>query len=215
MARTVKDRAKDSFDKNDKEKIHQYLDWLRTTIDEYSQSLRRAATLMILLIVAFEIVRESKNAQITLGSFRIYQGSVILQFIPAVVSFLFLQVMTDSTRLNSLQDAFSGMVEEWSPKAEDNDLAISIMPPLPLYWNPTFSGVSDKNQYVSDKIVDLGAGVLVYIVLIGALIFEGQAYYALFHQSSGPTLALWAASLSVTLFCLTIAAIHLWVFNTE
>src|SRR5277367_2882967 len=103
MNKSFRDRAGDAFDKKDHEDICKYLDWLRANMSEYSQGIRRALTVTLLLVAAFELIIQSPRSRITIASFGISRDSLVLVFIPALVPFLYFQILVDSTRLSALQ----------------------------------------------------------------------------------------------------------------
>ena len=106
------DRVKFSFDENDQETCSKYLDWLFARITDYSQSLRRDVTFIILLIAAFELVADSKHVSIGFGSFQLSKGSIVLQFIPVVVSYLLFQTVVNTSRITLLITAFEAALAD-------------------------------------------------------------------------------------------------------
>jgi hypothetical protein len=203
MKKSPTDRVKDSFSGDDRESIAKYVDWIRSAILDYSQALRRSATILVIAVVIFELAAYSKNQTITIGSFTITRNSVILVFLPAFVAYFFFQIVADQNRLNQLLDMYFEAASLWTPKGKENDIATPLLGSAPLYWN-AFSGFYYKNNtYLSDKIEAAGSVVLMIFVLSGGVALEAQAYYVLFILKY-PQIVLWAASLGVTVFCLVM-----------
>jgi hypothetical protein len=210
MAKSLKKRVDDSFGNNEREDIYQYLEWLRGTIADYTQSVRRIAMAILLLIVVFELIRESpKQVVFEIASFRIYKGSVVLIFIPAIVSYLYFQMAIDSTRLKNLQEVFTRVFQRWNDKAEENDLDVWVKPPQAIFWNVGGSAFRSANRVMSDKVEGIASYILGPIFLLGVLTFEAQAYYVLF---AGPITShlLWLISVSIALFCNALTFFHWW-----
>jgi hypothetical protein len=202
--KSVRDRARDSFNKDDKEQIYEYLDWLRSTLREYVQNMRRMVAVLFLLAAAFELVANSRNASISIGSFRVTRNSIVLDFLPVAVAFLFLQVSVDGIKSDQLSDLFTEIFGLWSEKAEMNDLDVPVKGSAPVYWNPFAGTYRPGNLAGVDKLEGNVATLLIGIIFLGVLAFEGHAYYILFPALT-IQLVLWIISLTCTLFCLTFA----------
>jgi hypothetical protein len=203
MARSIEDRAKDSFGNDDRESVSKYLDWVRTTLIDYAQNNRRMATLLLIVVAIFELVAYSRNSKIIIGSFVVERSSVVLDFLPTLVAYLFFQIAADANKADRLRKLFSEVFKIWSVEAEKNDLDVSLMGPAPLYWNPTGGTTRESNTYSSDRAEEFGSMAMMIVILIGVLAFEVQAYCVLF-APSGSKLVLWIIGLIVTLFCLTL-----------
>jgi hypothetical protein len=202
MSERIHDRINDSFDGKDKEQTFQFMDWMRATILDYGQSIRRNATIMILLVAVFELIVSSSNTAISIGSFKIARGSIALVFLPAITSFLFLQIILDTQKVGRLIDAFNKVFKIWFPKAAEKGLNHLLVGPQAFYW----SAFSPASQL--DYKLDTGEFVASFLVLIatglGLTAFEGQAYYVLFPVHSSDIVA-WVISLLIALFCLCLS----------
>jgi hypothetical protein len=209
MPKSIERRVHDSFDDHPKKAL-QYSEWLRTSISDYIQNMRRNAAVLLLLVAIFELVLNSRNAEISIGSFHVSKGSVVLTFIPAVVGYLYLEVVLDSQRIDQVNTAFRTAFEVWSVKARAEDLNEFMYGPQPTYWTSLLSG--GRNIYRVDTINDITSIIFAIGLLVGVLLYEGQAYSALFpsHASSFIT---WSISLAVTLVCLAISALIFWADN--
>jgi len=204
MAKDIRHRVADSFDDKDREDILKYMEWLRENIAELVQSVRRTVTFTLLLMAAFGLVSESKKSTISIGSFQISNGSLVIVFLPALVAYLSLQVVSDSIQSNSLQIAFTAAFRKWSAKAERNDLDMLLFPTQALYWNPgTTSGYDDNRRWL-DRVRAGTSDIIGIVVSISILAFEGWAYYKLGNYSS----AIWIISVCMTVLCLTLAMIQ-------
>ena len=200
MAKDVWKRVEDSFDADHREDAYKYSDWLRTPIADTVQSVRRSAITIVLLVAIFEIITESPKAVISLYSFQIGKGSVVLQFLPVFVAYLLLQVMRDTMYLGVLSAAFSAAFEKWSPEAVSNDLDLLVQASLPFFWKldrreKEGYGVLDKEES------QLGFTFWAFIVA-GVYVFEIQAFYLLYVPPPGHLghLVLWSICLCVALF---------------
>jgi hypothetical protein len=198
MAKTPTRRVEDSFDSSDHEDVSKYLDWLSNVISNDTLAVRRMATLVVLLIAVFELVNESPKVRLSLGSFQLYKGSIVIQFVPALVAFLSLQTLIDTERLNNSQRIFSAAFGQWSEKAKENDLDNNILPPMPLYWN--VGGVTARRS----RVANVATYVLAFTLIFGVIAFEAQAYYVLYRLPTGGNIY-WLVSVGVTAICIITA----------
>jgi hypothetical protein len=197
--------ADDIFQDIAREDMVQYMEWLRSAIGELIQSLRRTVALALLLMAIFELVIGSRALKLSVGSFTISSGSVVIVFIPAVISYLYLQVMSDTVELQSRQRTYLDMFYKWSPRGSWARLASWVFSPLPIYWNPgltySYSPFNPKFfrrlQYWTKYTFYPGIGV-------GVLAFEVIAYWQLYDKRVTHGI-LWATSLCVTVLCSIMA----------
>jgi hypothetical protein len=202
MTKGIQDRVRDAFSEDDRENTLKFFEWCRSAVQDYESSLRRTATGILLLAALFELVANSRNVNVTISSFRVTKGSVILDILPALVAFLFLQSVIDAIKADHVVKASWIAAYLWSEKFSTNDLDTLIHGPSPLYWSSNFLGSTrDENTYRSDK-VHLVAGLTFLLVLwLAVIVFEAHAYYVLFPSS----LALWSVSLFFTIGCLALS----------
>lgn len=213
--RSISNRVLNSFSDNSKEEVSKYIDWLNVAMSNYARSIQRNGLLALLLIAIFELVINSKNEQISLESFRIYKGSVILQFIPALVSYLYLQLFIDTAKQDALGRALSAAFKRWSVKGSDNNIDDFIVPPAPLYWNATINPPHPENHdYGRERIEGRAVIAFVMVTLCGFLAFEAQSYTQLFKGQPSQDI-LWIISLCFTVMCLIIFITYLVAFGSE
>lgn len=188
------------------DKTSKYLDWLLARLADYGQSIRRNIFFMILLIAAFELVANSKNTEIAIGSFDISKGTVALQFIPAVVAFLFYQIMIDTTRIYSLVGAFMRIFAQWSRDDwKDSRGQLPVMVPLPIFWN--MSWYAETHGDAIDSLENVASAVFFSIIILGTIGFQAQASYVLYRPQFSQDLP-WLLSVVVALSCLVLAIVH-------
>jgi hypothetical protein len=208
MRKDIKTRVQSAFGDDDQDEAKQYLDWLRTSISEYSSTVRRNIALLITLIAIFELIVSTRKSSFALSGFHIDRSSVVFQALPALVAYLYMQVLTDSTESSDLRDVFTHVFARWSPQAEQNDLDVFLKPAYPLYWRLAWNA-REENRLSYDRVRSAIGWVFAIIVLIGTLGFEAQAYYALFSGNGSLHYAIWALSLALTIFCLTASVIYI------
>jgi hypothetical protein len=212
MTKSADRRIIDSFQQGGSEGVHAYLEWLRTAMDQYANQIRRSTLFVLALIAAFEVVVQSPNAKISLGSFQIQRGSIVIDFVPALVAYLLLQSISDSNHLVQLELVFSRAFDRWNPAGKENDLDILLLPPSSLIWGIGYA--PDKNNATAfDKPEYIVRLILEIINPLVVLAFEAQAYYVLFRQ---PILhhPQWLVSVSISSACVTLAILLKLAPNT-
>lgn len=212
----ILDLIQGSFADTDEEKLSKYLDRLYAAISDYTQSIRRDSLLVLLLATAFELVNSSPGEQFSVASFSFHKGSVVLQFVPAVVAYLFLQIVTDSIRLADMGIAFRRLFGRWLGGGEHPETGSFIMPATPLYWTikqslPSRGAIQYRRYARGYWTSSWFTGVLV----AGILAFEADAYYTLYSGQFSHDI-LWLISLCFALVCFVMSAINFidWYLTT-
>ncbi len=204
----ILDQIQDSFAYTDDEKVSKYLDRLYAAISDYTQNIRRDSLLVLLLVTAFELVNSSPGTPFSVASFSFHKGSVVLQFVPAVVAYLFLQIVTDSIRLADMGKVFRQLFDRWLGGRGYPETGGFIMPATPLYWTIKQSLPSrDTIQYRRYARQYWASSWFTVVLVVGILAFEAHAYYVL-HSGQFTHDILWLISLCFTLVCLVISAIN-------
>jgi hypothetical protein len=210
----ILDLISDSVANTGEEKVPKYLDQLYAAISDYTQKIRRDSLLVLVLVAAFELVNSSPDTKFSVASFSFNKGSIVLQFVPAVVAYLFLQIITDSIRLADMGITFRRLFSRWLGGEEILEASGLIeaggfiMPATPLYWNIKQSLPSkDIIQYRRYSLEYWTSTGFTVVLVAGILAFEGHAYYILYSGQSTPD-ALWWISLCFTIACLVISAIN-------
>lgn len=203
MAKSIEARVQDSFREASREDIFRYLDWARSSILDYNQSMRRMAALLILLIAVFELVANSRGVHITVASFQVVRGSVVLILLPALIAFLFAQMITDGWKADRLVAIYRQVFKLWSGKAVDNDIDYEVLSNVTLYWSPTTLG-REENLGKAASLANQSALRFTWVIILGMLAFEAHAYFVVF-STRAPSLVLWLISLGFTLTCLYLA----------
>jgi hypothetical protein len=125
------------FRDQSKEDVAKYLDWLHGNISSSIQAVRRSVTWLVALMAAFElIVSSTTTATVTIFSVQIPKHSIAIQFVPALVAFLYAQIAQDSFAVDRSMIAFSRAFAIWSKVAAANQLDTHIWPTSQLYYTP-------------------------------------------------------------------------------
>lgn len=211
MKKGKNQRIIDSFHDASKDDVSKYLDWLRATLEDLSQGIRRLVLLMLLLAAAFELVIESPRTQLTIGGFVVASNSIVIIFIPAVVAYLYLQAMRDTAVLLELQKVFTDAFGIWSPKADENNLDLWILPTGIAFWNFTETkDISYDNWWI--RFMDTLQGITTVAVIMLPPAFAAQAYYIL-HQRR-VNASFWHISLIASGF-FTVQALGWFIAKTK
>lgn len=209
VRRTIKERVESSFSKDDKDKIYQYLEWLRIEMSDLTQDIRRMTLVLLLLIAAFEFLLGEHGTRITLGVFKIGRGSVAVVLIPALVAYLYLQIYFDSIRINRMRRVFRETFSYWSSLAAASELDMYVLPRFYLFWSPGLGAKFQKgNEPRVEGLVRFTGMTLMLVIVTGLIAFEIQAYAVLRKPESPEFNILWIASLCIAAFCIGVTAIY-------
>jgi hypothetical protein len=201
MAKDIKQRINESLDGASREDMLKFMGWFRSGMRDRSKALQRNVAYALLLMAAFTLVSESPNTKISIGSFQVSSGSLVIIFVPALVAYLYLQAISDSTQLDTLQLAFTAALGKWSAKAELNDIDLLVAPSQALYWSVTTTSGYDDNITWLDNVSMWTSNILLLITMLAVFTFEGWAYYKLYHSPITHDVA-WIISACIAFFCL-------------
>ena len=213
MRKSIQQRIDDSFDDSDREQVAKYIDWLQASANDTLQNLRRSAALALLLVAIFEVIAQSPKSPVTIAEFRITRDSVVFTFLPAIVAYLYFQLLVNSVRTDRLTSLIEAAFKKWSAKGGANDLHAWIVQMSPLYWNvgmPT----SSEFQGRADRLEDGVSQGIVIAILFGVLAFEGQAYYILFNPELSKNV-LWFISVCISFSLLLFASLYAISYFSE
>jgi hypothetical protein len=200
----IRGKIKFVFSEDDRDQVFNYMEWIRSASSDFGQSIRRNTTILLLLIAIFEVVVQSRKIALSIGPFAVARDSIVLVFIPAVVSYLFLQIAIDTQKQDRLETAFAETFTIWSSKATGSDLDSILRSSKPAYWG--IVGIRPFEYYRFDRLEVFTSITFYIIIILGILAFEAQAYYVLFpvHISM---IAGWAVSLFISLICLALSTL--------
>jgi hypothetical protein len=205
MSKSPKDRIADSFSGDTQEKAFQYLEWLRACINDVYANMRRSSGVTLVLAAIFELVVSSKRLELSIGSFRISGGSVVLVFIPAVIAYSHLQAITDFIRLIELRNLHIATFNKWLPEAEQYKLHRYIFPPQAVLLNIGNRPVSEQKALRQmQRALESQSFIL---LVFGRPVFIGIAYWQLYLKHIDHNIP-WAASLCLSLIWIGIAFLY-------
>jgi len=213
MATGVRKRVRLSFGTDAHDDVTKYLDWLSSTIGDISQSLRKTVALLLSLMAAFAIVNGSPNAELSIGSIKVSNSSLVIIFLPALISFLFFQVIRDTLQLVARGRAFTEAFSIWSSDAEKNDLDSLIAPSRAAYWDLGGTG-RPSNTTGSERIAKIGQLGAAPVIFVGVIWFEVYAYLHLLNDSR-VSHASWVLSLITSCFFCSVAILQIAVKSYE
>lgn len=158
---------------------------------------------------AFEFINETPGQTMILGGFHIVRGPAVLQLIPALASYLSLQLVFDTLKADDLFDQFDTLLRSriGNQGRYDRDEFRRLLPTPLLVWNPLVRIWEPRGKRSLAKLEARSALVFSAFFVMVFLAFEGQAYYILFPTHSVVSHVLWALSLLVTIVCLSISVL--------
>lgn len=205
MHKSPEDKIADSFSEETQEKALQYLEWLRICINDVYANMRRSSGIALVLAAIFELVVSSKTLELSIGSFRISGGSVVLVFIPAVIAYSHLQAVTDFIRLVDLRNLHIATFNKWLPEAEQNKLHRYVFPPQTVLLNIGDRPVSEQKALRQTQ--RLLEDISLTLLFFACPVFTVIAYWQLFPKNIDHNIP-WAASLCLSLIWLFTALMY-------
>jgi hypothetical protein len=204
MDENITRRVKLSFDRFDSgahEDIVKYLDWLQSTLSDISKTLRKTVALMLSLMAAFVLV--GPHSEIDIGSLKVTNSSLVIVFLPVVISFLYFQIIRDTIQLLARSRAFIVAFSLWSPSAEENDLDALISPSRAAYWDLGGTGRPVNTSWAEKfgKYGQMGAAPVIGAGVIGFQVFA----YINLHNSPTFKFTYWLISAIISGFFCGIA----------
>ena len=139
IAESIRERINESLSSSDRDSLTYYLETTRAAQKEYADSLRRSATLMVLLMAVFELLVRGKLKQVTVGPFLLSNATTITAFIPAVVAYFYYDCISTAICYENALSAYSGTFAIWNKVAEQNDLDILVYPRAPQYMSAGYA----------------------------------------------------------------------------
>jgi hypothetical protein len=201
-------RIDDSFSDQDNDRLPTYIGWVITEVNNYSQSLQRGIALIFLLAAIFELLLTTKQFNITVGPFHFYRGSILVQFIPVAVSFLFFQIMADVRRLAYARATLRGAFTMWWPKAGENEMDDFIIR-MPLALDPD-AGRRSRMKEGSESVLFVISFTTLLAILFGTLAFNSYAYLVLFRSPLSRDIG-WFISLGFATFFTITGLIYFFI----
>jgi phosphoglycerol transferase MdoB-like AlkP superfamily enzyme len=108
---------------------HSYLEALLVGWREIAQSLRRSLALVVVLMVAFFLLKNSKTSDFTLGPIKLTNISSVLTVLPVLVSVLIYECMGLVSAFSMYREMTGEVVRSLHPSIYENDLEMMLAPP--------------------------------------------------------------------------------------
>jgi hypothetical protein len=179
--KTVHQRVKDGFDESH-EFGDAYLGHVLTSWSQIQNSLRRTATVVVLLMAAFFLIGSSEpDTQLTLGPLKFDSTGPVLALIPTLISFVGFDLFALQAASIRYQHLRSALIETLYPRLAQNDLEHALSPPTIALWgtSPWRQMRSAERDWVTRALFNTEA-ILSLGLAFGALVFLGYAYWWLF-----------------------------------
>jgi hypothetical protein len=189
MAKSIENRVKDSFPPTDKDSLKYYLDALMVTWKDHANRIQRSATLMLVLVLAFELLSRGAIKQVTIGGLVLSHTSTIAAFLPTGVMYLIYETIDCSVSFEIISTAYTATLALWNEAAERNDLDIILQPRTPAYFSAGTEGREDISG--TTKAANRIQICILVVVLFGSLGFEVYAFYQLFDVLHAGSILLW------------------------
>jgi len=172
-----------------------YLEWVLTNSREIQASLRRTGTLLVSLVALFLLLIGAKHAQVTLGPLKLSETSSVLALLPAMASYLLVDMLTLLSMSNRYGDLRICVFRHLHAKAAAQGLGSALSPPVPSLWGhaPMLDLTNaPRNTRIKNVLENMATAVGLAIV-VGAVLFMLYAYVRLFELHGVSEPLLWAS----------------------
>jgi len=151
--------------------VRLYLTQVRETLRDLSTTVSRAATLVLVLVVLFELVLRHPDSELSFGSLALRRSDLLLACWPPLIAYLLLDTVLLSARYERTYTLHSCVYKVWNAKAEQYDLDAYVEPPLPLFWSAG-GGRRESLKTSGERAEEKIRITLLGLVSLGALAYQ-------------------------------------------
>jgi hypothetical protein len=179
MSRSLNEKVDEAFDDKDVEDAQKFLDLALSSLNQASDSISRTVLLMLLLAAVFELlINSSAIKDLTVGPITFNNTTLLQQFIPVVVAYLFYDTFRLTGQVFDNRKVYKAVIQKFQPKLADSGLVDLALPKVrgPLSRERPIRGYPRRGDMLNDfftSIIGMSAGFLLPIL------FELHAYYRL------------------------------------
>jgi hypothetical protein len=213
MPKSMQTRIEEALKSSDKDSVKYYLDTLATVWKDYADGLRRSATLMVVLIVVFELLLKGIVRQANVGPFVISGTRAIEPFVPTGIAYFYYDSLNCAMNFENIAEAYRFTFRIWNRMAEFNDLDVIAQPRTPPFF--------PAGRAITSDLSDSGRAAyhvrLVTLAMLGILspiLFEVYAFGQLYRLLHASSILLWV-NVSLTLLQLAAIIWQLVIFSSE
>lgn len=199
------------FDPADLDQAREYLATARDAWRDISTALTRDAWIIVLLMAAFELAAHRAVSSVTLGPFALGNLKLIRVFIPAIVSYLFYELILLVIRWLETESVHRYLMHLLSPQVEEYDFDALLAPRLPALSNLVHS-YSDTSATPSKSIRAIAQYILAVAVLLSVPAFDAFAFKELSSEFGIASALFWLNVAAATaLVALALSVLLLWL----
>lgn len=174
----------------------EYLTDIRENWRKLEKNLCRLLIFLVLLIVAFELLKKSAIGEISFGSIKLSDLSFAYKIIPILISYSFYSLCNITLTFKTYRIIHESVLRAIYPELIKNDIEKFYVPPyLTIFGDITFS----PKHFSLYKLFDFLQARFVLTVIFGSLLFEIYAFINLFNLYGREDVYTWI-SLVISLF---------------
>jgi hypothetical protein len=196
-AKSMKKRVEEAFDPEgaDAAFCEKYLDLLYANWAAIATSLRRTATLVIVLMLGFVLLTQSRDAQFTLGPLKFTNVASVLVVAPALVSFLMFELYSLVLASRLYREATNAVMRRLHPSVQANHLNLLLAPPTASLWADNgWTSLQVSHSDFLSKIFEWTMLVAALTILMGTGFFLIYAYVTLYEGGRANSVAVTASA---------------------
>lgn len=207
----IEARVQAAFAAGDKVYGDRYTEILIGGWHEAIRQMRRTVLFAAILIVAFLILLDAKSgAELAIGPLKLSNISEVLTLVPAVVAFLAAEMFAFALAAERYKEVIAQLALVLHPTLHENKLHVMLGPPATAPWD-TNQGVwgSFRNAVPgrASRVLEASDYSILFVVIIGLLVFIAYAYVELFSDSSTNIVTVSISALVATFFVVRMLAL--------
>ena len=175
--RSIKQHAEELFaEAENKPFIDGYSEALRANLRDLSASYQRTLLLGVVLMAAFELIVRAAISKASIGPFEISDLSLIRVAVPALVAFLYFQLLAIESSRALLEDVHAAVLRAAYPDVADSYLVGLTTPPAPAAQGALLFPLDAVGAVARRRLVRAFDSAATFAVFLLFVAFEVYAY---------------------------------------
>jgi len=178
-------------------------DSLKRILERHGKSYERmyqSTAFLVFFVVVFELLIRASIAEINMGPFKLKDISVVQKFIPVIVAYFYISMMSLILATSYLGLASLVLTKHLYRPVYDTEIIKLEWLPASVFTIRSAASVFSKSPPV--KILEQLENLVIAVLLGGPLVFEVYAYYQCFRLFGLKSVAVWISAVSSAILLL-------------
>ena len=182
MPKSIDQLVDEAFDEKNADDAQKFMDITFESWKQASETITRTVVFTFLLGAIFELLVSARAvSSLSLGGLSFSNTSLLQQFIPALMAYLFYDTLSMVGTFLDRRDIYEQLVKKFKPTLAKSELLLVIQPRLRGPWG---FGREHRSEPTSADKFDFNVSMIVSVIATFFLpiAFEIQAYYSLVNK---------------------------------